>query len=161
MGSLVSGCVIDTNILIYHLAGVLTDQAEVTLADALGSGFYISIITRIELLGWRKHSSDSLKAARRSNACQRLFDLPTAYYPWTSPAAYPIRIGHFRKGFSGNQDQCDENQLPGTSKRYGTPLPEDETGKRDLGPGGTQGGRGKNKGARGRARTRLKSQPLL
>jgi len=30
MGPLVSGCVIDTNILIYHLAGVLNDQAEVT-----------------------------------------------------------------------------------------------------------------------------------
>jgi hypothetical protein len=63
MGPLVRGCVIDTNILIYHLAGVLTDQAEVTLANALGSGSYISIITRIVLLGWRKHSSDSLKAA--------------------------------------------------------------------------------------------------
>jgi len=63
MGPLVSGCVIDTNILIYHLAGVLTDQAEVTLADALESGSYISIITRIELLGWRKHSPNSLKAA--------------------------------------------------------------------------------------------------
>ena len=63
MGPFVNGCVIDTNILIYHLAGVLTDQAEATLADALKSGSYISIITRIELLGWRKHSSDSLKAA--------------------------------------------------------------------------------------------------
>jgi len=63
MGPLVSGCIIDTNILIYHLAGVLTDQAEATLAGALESGSYISIITRIELLGWRKHSPDSLKAA--------------------------------------------------------------------------------------------------
>ena len=63
MGPLVSGCVIDTNIFIYHLAGVLTDQAEASLADALESGSYISIITRIELLGWRKHSPDSLKAA--------------------------------------------------------------------------------------------------
>lgn len=63
MGPLVSGCLIDTNILIYHIAGVLTDQAEAILADALQSGSYISIITRIELLGWRKHSPDSLKAA--------------------------------------------------------------------------------------------------
>lgn len=63
MGPLVSGCIIDTSILIYHLAGVLTDQAEATLAGALESGSYISIITRIELLGWRKHSPDSLKAA--------------------------------------------------------------------------------------------------
>ena len=63
MGPLLSACIIDTNILIYHLAGVLTDQAEATLAGALESGSYISIITRIELLGWRKHSPDSLKAA--------------------------------------------------------------------------------------------------
>jgi predicted nucleic acid-binding protein len=63
MGPLVSGCVIDTNILIYHLAGILTDQAEAILAVALERGSYISIITRIELLGWRKHSPDSLKAA--------------------------------------------------------------------------------------------------
>lgn len=63
MGSPVNGCIIDTNILIYHLAGILTDQAEAVLADALESGSYISIITRIELLGWRKHSPESLKAA--------------------------------------------------------------------------------------------------
>jgi predicted nucleic acid-binding protein len=46
----VSGCVIDTNILIYHLAGVLTDQAEANLVAARESGSYISIITRIELI---------------------------------------------------------------------------------------------------------------
>ena len=49
LGSLLSGCVVDTNILIYHLAGVLNDHAESTLAAALESGSYISIITRIEL----------------------------------------------------------------------------------------------------------------
>ena len=64
MGLLLSACIVDTNILIYHLAGVLTDQAEANLAGALESGSSISIITRIELLGWRKHSPDSLKAAK-------------------------------------------------------------------------------------------------
>ena len=63
MGPIVGRCIIDTNILIYHLAGVLTYQAEATLAGALESGSSISIITRIELLGWRNHSPDSLKAA--------------------------------------------------------------------------------------------------
>ena len=63
MGQIVGSCIIDTNILIYHLAGVLTYQAEATLAGALESGSSISIITRIELLGWRNHSPDSLKAA--------------------------------------------------------------------------------------------------
>lgn len=63
VGPIVGRCIIDTNILIYHLAGVLTYQAEATLAGALESGSSISIITRIELLGWRNHSPDSLKAA--------------------------------------------------------------------------------------------------
>jgi len=63
VGLVLSGCIIDTNILIYHLAGVLTDQAEKAFADALEKGSSISIITRIELLGWRKHSPNSLKAA--------------------------------------------------------------------------------------------------
>ena len=38
MGLLLSACIVDTNILIYHLAGVLTDQAEANLAGALESG---------------------------------------------------------------------------------------------------------------------------
>ena len=59
---LMSGCIIDTNILIYHLAGALTDQAEATLISALEYGSYISVITRIELLGWRKHSPESLNS---------------------------------------------------------------------------------------------------
>ena len=63
VGLVLNGCIIDTNILIYHLAGVLTDQAEKTFADALENGSSISIITRIELLGWRKHSPNSMKAA--------------------------------------------------------------------------------------------------
>lgn len=63
VGLVLNGCIIDTNILIYHLAGVLTDHAEKTFADAMENGSSISIITRIELLGWRKHSPNSLKAA--------------------------------------------------------------------------------------------------
>jgi len=63
VGLALNGCIIDTNILIYHLAGVLTNQAENTFADALENGSSISIITRIELLGWQKHYPNSLKAA--------------------------------------------------------------------------------------------------
>lgn len=64
VGAQLTGCVIDTNIFIYHLAGVLNDRAESILAEALESGSHISIITRIELLGWRKHSPESLNAAQ-------------------------------------------------------------------------------------------------
>lgn len=63
MGTAVSGCIIDTNILIYHLAGALNNKAEAVFTESLKSGSHISIITRIELLGWRKHSPASLVAA--------------------------------------------------------------------------------------------------
>jgi hypothetical protein len=46
MGPFVSGCVIDTNILIYHLAGVLTDQAEASLADATARHAKVPLMTR-------------------------------------------------------------------------------------------------------------------
>lgn len=63
MGTAVSGCIIDTNVFIYHLAGALNNKAEAVFAESLKSGSYISIITRIELLGWQKHSPASLAAA--------------------------------------------------------------------------------------------------
>lgn len=63
MGIAVRECIIDTNIFIYHLAGALNNKAESAFAESLQSKSHISIITRIELLGWRKHSSASLAAA--------------------------------------------------------------------------------------------------
>ena len=55
--------VLDTNILIYHLNGCLDDNAEQFLAKAFESNAYISVITRIELLGWFKHTEKSLSSA--------------------------------------------------------------------------------------------------
>ncbi|MCK5719400.1 MAG: hypothetical protein KAH84_05545 [Thiomargarita sp.] len=43
--------VIDTNILIYHLNDSLTDNVEQLLTKAIESNSYLSVITRIELLG--------------------------------------------------------------------------------------------------------------
>jgi hypothetical protein len=42
VGLVLDGCIIDTNILIYHVTGVLTDQVEKTFADALENGSSIS-----------------------------------------------------------------------------------------------------------------------
>lgn len=64
MGNVTQNVVIDTNILIYHLNAVLTDQAEKHLEDALKNNSYISVITRIEVLGWKSHTPDSLNAAQ-------------------------------------------------------------------------------------------------
>ncbi len=55
--------VLDTNILIYHLSDGLEDNAEQSLVKAFESNSYISVITRIELLGWSKHTDESLRDA--------------------------------------------------------------------------------------------------
>lgn len=44
--------VFDSNILIYHLNEKLDTAAEAMLEQALEEGAYISVITRIEILGW-------------------------------------------------------------------------------------------------------------
>ncbi|MFM2320037.1 MAG: tRNA(fMet)-specific endonuclease VapC [Pseudomonadota bacterium] len=45
----------DTNIIIYYFNGLTADEA---LHDLLGKSFKISIITKIEFLGWSEFSSD-------------------------------------------------------------------------------------------------------
>jgi len=55
------GCVVDTNILIYHLTDCLGEMGENWLEKAFDHNAYISVITRIEILGWPKHSAESLK----------------------------------------------------------------------------------------------------
>lgn len=56
MGAITKNFVIDTNILIYHLNDVLNEQAEQLLETALTHHSYISVITRIEVLGWKSHT---------------------------------------------------------------------------------------------------------
>ncbi len=57
------GCVIDTNLLIYHLTDCLGEVGERWLEEAFDAGAYVSVITRIEILGWSKHSAKSLNEA--------------------------------------------------------------------------------------------------
>jgi len=63
MGLTTESKVFDTNILIYHLNDALGDDAEQLLKKAFESGSYISVMTRIEVLGWHKHSDESLSSA--------------------------------------------------------------------------------------------------
>lgn len=60
-----NACVLDSNIIIYHLQGVLDDKEEVILAEALSAEAYISVISRIEVLGWRGHTDESLEKAQQ------------------------------------------------------------------------------------------------
>jgi hypothetical protein len=62
---------VDTNILIYYLAGALSPEQKNVVDPILEGSFTISIITRIELLGWKGHTPDGLVQARRLLDCAR------------------------------------------------------------------------------------------
>jgi hypothetical protein len=66
---------IDTNILIYYLAGSLEPEEKPTIDKILQESFNISIITRIELLGWKGHSPEGLIKARHLLDCARCISL--------------------------------------------------------------------------------------
>ena len=50
---------IDTNILIYFITGSASDEVLMNIKKILISSFFISIISRIEVLGWNKHTEES------------------------------------------------------------------------------------------------------
>jgi hypothetical protein len=66
---------IDTNILIYYLAGAFTPDQKREIDPILEGSFTISIITRIELLGWKGHTTDGLVQARSLLDCARCLPL--------------------------------------------------------------------------------------
>ncbi|MDD5434985.1 MAG: type II toxin-antitoxin system VapC family toxin [Nitrospira sp.] len=68
----VSEYLIDTNILIYHTAGSKNAQ-EFINSLIINSAFNISIITKIEFLGWDKHTVDGFEK------CKLLIDLGNIY----------------------------------------------------------------------------------
>jgi predicted nucleic acid-binding protein len=66
---------IDTNILIYYLTGSLEPEEKPTIDKILQESFNISIITRIELLGWKGHSPEGLIKARHLLDCAQCISL--------------------------------------------------------------------------------------
>ncbi len=57
------GAVFDSNILIYQLNDRLDGIAEQVVLNLLEGPVYMSVITRIEILGWNGHSEESREAA--------------------------------------------------------------------------------------------------
>ncbi|HAM49910.1 MAG TPA: nucleotide-binding protein [Nitrospiraceae bacterium] len=55
---------IDTNILIYHFANEIPTQSQAIIAAIFKEHFNVSVITKIEFLGWRKFNAEHLKKAR-------------------------------------------------------------------------------------------------
>ncbi|MEI7856646.1 MAG: type II toxin-antitoxin system VapC family toxin [Methanomicrobiales archaeon] len=66
---------IDTNILIYYLAGAIPDDEKPVIDRILQESFNISIITRIELLGWKDHTPEGLAQARHLLDCAQCLPL--------------------------------------------------------------------------------------
>lgn len=57
-------CVVDTNLLIYFLAGAVDGHVLQRIEHALREQARISVITRMEVLGWRGHTDESRARAR-------------------------------------------------------------------------------------------------
>ncbi len=66
---------VDTNILIYYLAGAFNQSEKPAVDSILQESFNISIITRIELLGWKGHTPEGIIQARRLLDCARCLPL--------------------------------------------------------------------------------------
>jgi predicted nucleic acid-binding protein len=59
MGPVRRGHLLDSDVLIYHLNAQLDERGEIFLADVFQGSVYISVISRMEILGWRGHTDDS------------------------------------------------------------------------------------------------------
>ncbi|MEI8002822.1 MAG: type II toxin-antitoxin system VapC family toxin [Methanothrix sp.] len=55
---------LDTNILIYYWKGDIPEGEMKRVEEILKHSFIISIITKIELLGWKKHTREGYEIAR-------------------------------------------------------------------------------------------------
>lgn len=63
MGSINEGHVFDSNILIYHINGLLDSEMEQALCRCFEHPAYISTITVMEVLSWPGHSDESVVVA--------------------------------------------------------------------------------------------------
>ncbi|WP_292517918.1 type II toxin-antitoxin system VapC family toxin [Methanoculleus sp.] len=55
---------LDTNILIYYLADAIPPERVSEIETMLTSSFRVSIITKIEFLGWKKHTPEGYALAQ-------------------------------------------------------------------------------------------------
>lgn len=57
-------CVLDTNVLIYFLDDALGGSALQSVEQAMRASAKVSVMTRMEVLGWRGHAAESRASAR-------------------------------------------------------------------------------------------------
>ena len=66
---------IDTNIAIYYFALALTEESELFIDQILSGKYYISVINRIELLGFKELGKEELNAINSFVSNASIFDL--------------------------------------------------------------------------------------
>jgi toxin FitB len=64
MGPVTWGHLIDSDILIYHVNGQLGPETWGFLRGLFRKPVYVSVISRMEVLGWHGHSDDSWETAK-------------------------------------------------------------------------------------------------
>lgn len=67
--------VIDTNILIYYLAEDIDEKVYANIEQYLQESFQISVISRIELLGWQQGGDEWLTIAEKFLSSAVIFPL--------------------------------------------------------------------------------------
>jgi hypothetical protein len=63
VGKDMKGYLLDTNILIYYMADDLPKKEISHVEDIFKNSFNVSIITKIEFLGWDKHTKEGYRSA--------------------------------------------------------------------------------------------------
>ena len=63
MGTVISMYLIDTNILIYYLNGSIPGNSTDFITKVLSDSFRVSVITKLEFLGWKGFDSDTFSKA--------------------------------------------------------------------------------------------------
>lgn len=58
-------CVLDTNLLIYFLGNAADPEVLSRIEQEIRSSARVSVISRMEILGWRSHTEESRRRARR------------------------------------------------------------------------------------------------
>ncbi len=58
------GFLIDTNILIYYLADAIPEEELPKVEEILKKSFNVSIITKIEFLGWKGHTQEGFEKSK-------------------------------------------------------------------------------------------------
>jgi toxin FitB len=66
---------LDTNILIYYTNGSIPDSYKTQIEYILANNFNISIIVKLEYLGWKGFDSTSLKRAERFVSYADVFNI--------------------------------------------------------------------------------------